>query len=101
MCDALSPLAQALFNRDLFFHIVFLETVVMVYGGLAQEQPEEVTPLRSVSTLLGAVALLAALLVVGGAVFGLAVGKESLCRGLMKVAEHGVHIPTLLGGYCS
>ena len=78
----------------------------MVYDGLAEEQPsglhtEEVTPLRSVSTLLGAVALLVALLVVGGVVFGLAVGKEYLYRGLMKAAEHGVNIAALLGGYCT
>lgn len=57
--------------------------------------------MRSVSTLLVIVTLLVALLIVGGAIFGFAVGKEYVCRGLMKAAEHGVHIPTLLGGYCT
>ena len=57
--------------------------------------------MRSISTLLVAVAVLVAMLVIVGAVFGLAVGKEYLYRSLMKVAEHGVNIATLLGGYCA
>jgi hypothetical protein len=90
--------------------IVFLETVVTTVVAadnvIEEEQSsvlhgKEAAPLRSVITLLMAVAVLVAMLVVVGAVFGLAVGKEYLCHGLMKAAEHGVNIATLLGGYCT
>ena len=57
--------------------------------------------MRNVVTILAAAAVIVTMLVVVGAVFALAVGKEYLCHGLVKATEHLVNIPTLLGGYCT
>ncbi len=57
--------------------------------------------MRSVVTILATAAVIVAMLVAVGAVFGLTVGKEYLCRGLVKAAEHGLNIATLFGGYCT
>jgi hypothetical protein len=79
----------------------YLASPVRTVADIATTQRLGGNALRSVLMLLEVTTVIAAVLVVAGGLFALAIGKEYVCQGAGDITEHGVNILTLLASYCT